>query len=473
MGLRGAFRPMVPLALAALAACTVPAERQAREALGALARGDGLAVRPGIGPAPDLPALTAESSVGDFVKHAVWHNPGLRAAFERWRAALLRVPQATALADPGLTLMAMWQEGAGIAQRRLEVGQGLPWPGKRQLRGEMALAEAEAARRQFEAASFELAYQVKDAYCELYYLSRAIAILSETIELAKQAEAVARSRYQVGNAQYADVIRAQVELGKLDNELQSMEDMKTPVFALLNAAMDRPPAAPLPVPKAIPEAQLDADAEQLLARMREANPMLKMAEAEIAKQDAALRLADRNFYPDFMLGLRLTDAASMMGADSLMPMLGLTLPVWRSKYRAARDEAEALHDAARRALADRANELSTDLTMALFKLRDSERRVSLYRDNLLPRAEQAYKATQTAYTSGKATFSDLIDAQRVLLEFRLAHARALTMRVQRLAEIEKLIGRPLSAAATPAAPEKGEKADPPDRATKPPEAPTP
>ena len=82
--------------------------------------------------------------------------------------------------------------------------------------------------------------------------------------------------------------------------------------------------------------------------------------------------------------------------------------------------------------------------MALFGLRDADRKIDLYRDTLLPKAEQSMKITELAFTTGKAGFLDLIDSQRILLGFQLEHKRALADRSQRLAEIDMLIGGDLA-----------------------------
>ena len=81
-----------------------------------------------------------------------------------------------------------------------------------------------------------------------------------------------------------------------------------------------------------------------------------------------------------------------------------------------------------------------DLKLVLYNFHDAERKIDLYRDTLIPKADQALNVTQQAFETGKASFLDLIDAQRTLLEFRLAYERALTNRAQRLAEIEMITG---------------------------------
>ena len=145
--------------------------------------------------------------------------------------------------------------------------------------------------------------------------------------------------------------------------------------------------------------------------------------------------------------------------------VGLTLPLWFGKYRAMRREAGAKLSAAELSRRDAANRLASDAKMALFGLRDADRKVGLYRETILPRAEQALAASLAAYRAGRVQFAELIDAQRVLIQFRLDLARSQANRAQRLAEIEMLVGRELPKEAGPSPAEKPQKSEAPPAET--------
>jgi len=450
MGSRRCRALLVALVLAALQSCAPPSERRARDTLRQIEQGAFAPALRGGAARPDLPKLAESSTLDDYLKYAALNNPGLRAAFERWRAALERVPQVTALPEPKLTFgyfIRRVETRVGPQRFRLGLSQMFPWFGKRDLRGSVALAEAQAAYEQLEAARLKLGYRVQDAYYELYYLARALAITKENVELLKYIESVARARYRVRRAEYADVIRAEVELGKHQDQYHTLDDMKAPMAARLNAALNRAPDAPVPLPKTIPHDTLEADPKEILAWMRATNPELKALEAEIARQQAAVRLAKKNYYPDLTLGLSYIETGSARmptsdsGQDAVIAEVGGTLPIWRRKYRAAEREAAARLRSARESVSERHNALAAQVKLTLFKLRDAERKLHLYRDTLVPKAQASLKATQAAYRAGKATLTDLIDSERVLLAFRLEQERALANRAQRLAELEMLVGR--------------------------------
>ena len=410
----------------------------------------------------DLPELNDASTLSDYLLYAALNNPGLEAAFNRWKAALEKIPQVRALPDPKLTYGYFIREvetRVGPQRQKIGVSQMFPWFGKLKLRGDVALEAANAERQRYETAKIKLFHEVKDAYYEYYYLGRAIAVTEENLRLLRSLESVAQAMYAAGRASHADTIRAQVEIGKIEDSLRGLRDLREPIVAKLNAALNRPPDAPLSWPKEIPEEPVEQSDEQILAWLKAENPELKAIDFMAAKEQAAVKLAKKNYYPDIALGLDFvdTDEAAMSGTkdsgkDPVVAMLSITLPLWYAKYRAAVREAEARYEAALKERSEKENDLTATLKLTLYKLRDAERRIDLYRNTLLPLAKESLRVTQKAFETEAADFLDLIDAERILLEFSLALERARADRCQRLAEIEMLVGKEIPrATAGPAA----------------------
>ena len=399
----------------------------------------------------DLPVLNEESALSDYLAYAALNNPGLEATFNRWKAALERIPQARSLPDPRFNYAYFIREvetRVGPQELKVGIAQMFPWFGKLELRGDIALEAANAERQRYEAAKLKLFHRVKKAYYEYYYFGRAMSITEENVQLLSDLEAVARTKYTAGAPTYAAMIKAQVELGKLEDRLLTLRDIVSPVVAELNAAMNRRSNAPIPVPQAIPEDDVAFSNEQLFASLKEGNPELRAADFMAAKDKAAIDLAKKDRFPDITVGLEYIDTDSALmpdtrdsSKDPVVGMLSINLPIWRDKYRAAEREARARYEAALTEREDRENNLVAKLQMALYGFREAERKIDLYRDALIPKANQSFEVTQQAYETGKADFLDLIDAQRVLLEFKLSHERALSNRAQKLAEIEMLVGR--------------------------------
>lgn len=399
---------------------------------------------------PKLPVLDENSALSNYLAYAALKNPQLEAAFNRWKAALEMVSQARTLPDPRFNYGYFMQEvetRVGPQEQRVGLSQMFPWFGKLKLRGEAALEGANAAQQQYEAAKLKLFDEVKQAYYELYYVGRATEVAEKNVELLKYIEEVARSKYEAGQAQYADVIKAQVELDRLRDRLRTLQDVKHPALARLNAALNRPAATPLPWPAHFPPAQITTNTPALIQQLVEFNPELKRLDFLAEKEKASIALAKKEFYPDVTLGVDYIDTgpARMAGVadsgkDSVVAGFSINIPLWREKYRAGVREAQSRYNAARLERQDRANLLTTDLEMALFKFQDAQRKISLYRDALIPKAEENVKVIRRSFEAGKSDFLSLIDSQRVLLEFQLTYERAVADREQGLSAVEKLVG---------------------------------
>jgi outer membrane protein, heavy metal efflux system len=397
-----------------------------------------------------LPGLDENSTISDYLKYAALNNPGLEASFNRWKAALEKATVMGALADPKFNY-AYYIENVetrvGPQEQKFGISQMFPWFGKLKLRKGVAAENAKAARERYEGAKLGLFYRVKNSYYEYYYLKRAIAITRENAALLKYLENVARTRYATAGAGHPDVIRAQVELGKIDNRLRALIDMEKPVVAEFNAVLNRPVNASVAAPDKIIEQKTAVSDETLMQWAVEHNPELKALDFEVEAGRKGVKLAGKNYYPDFMLGLDYieTDEALMptddSGKDPVIARVSVDLPIWFGKYHAASEAARQKYYAAKNIRVDKEKALEAKVAMAIYQLHDAERKIDLFGDTLAPKAEQALEATESSYTTGKAGFIDLIDAQRTLLEFQLAYERAMTNHAQKLAQLEMLVGK--------------------------------
>lgn len=402
----------------------------------------------GSGPTEFQPTLDQSASLEDYLVYAALNNPGLRAARDRWRAAMEKIPQAKFLPDPRLSYSYYVQEvetRVGPQRQSVSLSQTFPWFGKLRLKGDSAAILAEAVWLDYQKQRLELAYRVSGLYHDLYYLKETIEATRGSFDLLKRIEAAARERYRTGETLTA-VMQAQVELGKLEDRLRSLRELRPPMAARLNAALNRELDADLPWPAPPPDDLPELDAEAILARTREENPDLAKLAALAEKERLAAELARRNGYPDITLGVSYIDtreadmATSDSGKDPVMATLSVNLPIWRGKYRAERREAMLRKDALLEDKKNRANDLEAATRLALYHYQDAGRKLALYRDTLLPKAEQSLGVARQAFQVGKTEFLNVIDAQRMLLELQLAAAAARAERGRRFAEIQMLTG---------------------------------
>jgi len=396
-----------------------------------------------------LPALTDASTLQDYLAFAALHNPGLKAAFQRWKAALEQVAQAEALPDPRFNYKYFIREietRTGPHRESFSVTQTFPWFGKLALREDVAARQAKQQQHRYDLAKRKLFFNVKSTYYEYYYLGRALAITEENLLLLKTLEEVARTRYQSGEATHSAVIKFQIEVAKLDDRLHSLGEMKTPVLARLNAALNHPSEADLPWPRTIETEKRPPDETDIETILGSDSPELLELAQLIEKEKATVKLARRQSYPDVTLGagyIDTRDAATNVsgsGEDPVSVTLSVNVPLWQDKNRAVENQARAGHMAAVHDYQEQLNRLQVQWKNSVYRYDDAWRKITLYDQSLIPKARQALSVTQQDYATAAIDFFDMIDAIRTLLEFELTLERARTDQGTALAELELIAG---------------------------------
>jgi len=398
-------------------------------------------------------AFARADELHDYLAEAAQNNPGLEAAFNNWKAALEQIPQVEALPDPRFNYGYFIQEvetRVGPQQQKFGISQVFPWFGKLKMRGDAAMEAAEAEHQRYEQAKLKLFYRVKSSFFEYDYLNRSTEITRQHLILLQNIEQVARTRFETGEMPQSAVIQLQVELGKLDDKLRTLEALRIPASIRLSAALNRKDDTALPWPESFEKSAAAFSDEEAQQWLKEASPELKQMDAMIRKETDAAALAHKERYPDIMLGLDYTQTGearmagvSDSGKDPLMASVSINLPIWFGKLKAGEQQAYYRRIAAEEFRAETQNRLKTDLQTTLYNFRDAERKLNLYRDTLVPKAKQSLEVTRENFESGGVSFTSLIEAQRTLLEFQLAVDRAIADREIRLAEIEMLVNRDL------------------------------
>jgi outer membrane protein, heavy metal efflux system len=403
-----------------------------------------------LGPASDSEHKTLEM-LSDYLAQAALHNPELESAFYRWKAALEKIPQARALPDPRFTFayyIRNVETRVGPQEARLALLQTFPWFGVLGLREDMAAQEAKAAKAQYDALKFKVFYDVKNAFYEYAYLAQALQISREDMELLRYFESVARARYSAGAVPYADVARTQVQLGRLEDRLRTLQDLRKPLMARLAASMNLPPDTEFPWPPAVPIMILCPTEEELFKALPEHSPQIKRLEYLEARDKADIELARKQFYPDVTFGIEniVTGSALMpntpdSGKDAVIASVTINIPFWWERRKAAVREGHAKMSATSKGTEALKRSLLSDMELALYKYRDAQRKIDLYLNTLIPKAEEALGVTLEAFQAGTLSSLDLIDAEKTLLEFQLSYIRALTDQAQRVAELEWILGQ--------------------------------
>jgi len=401
-------------------------------------------------PAPHQPAQdgAAELTAEVVVARVLARNPTLAQMVAAAEAAAARYPQVTALDDPmvGVSVApGAWGPNEVNGGYRLEASQKLPFPGKRALRGAVALAEARAAGNEVEDTRLQLTEAAAAAFFDLFAVERALEVNRESARLLGEFKQTAEALYKTGKAPQQDVLQADVEAGRQRERQVTLERVREVAIARINTLMHLPPDAPLPPPPrtAPPPAPLpDTPAlrEAALAR----RPDLKALADRVAAEQAAVELARKEFGPD----------VEMMGAydtfwqeTPLRAQVGLrvNLPVRTNRRYAALAEAQAKVAQRQAELARATDRVNFEVQEAAAQVRESGRVVRLYEVDILPAAELNVKSARAAYTAGQVPFLTLVEAQRNAVELRDRYYETTAAYGRRFAALGRVVGGTLPA----------------------------
>lgn len=417
-----------------------------------------LFLNPGAGRGQELPvAGTAPGTLTleEVVTLALERNPGLAAAGFMVEASRTRESWAGLLPDPmvevGVMNLALPRLSADMAASMapaIQATQAIPLPSKLALRNEAARQSTAAEEAALEAARWRLRAQVTAVFYRLYQVDRQVEVMEETLGLLEDFETVARSMYAAGMGRQADLLRANVEVARMEAEIQRMAAMRRGEAAMLNALLNRPADTPVP---ALQAGSLPAELpsrDVLLEWAWESSPMVEEGKWEVERASTEVELARREIWPDFMVGVQYGlgrmdgDPRSMGGA-----MVGFSVPVHAARRQdRAVDEASAMAGAARARLEGIRAMVDAGLGEALADLDRSRTLLDLYRQEILPQAGASVESSLSSYRVGTVDFMTLVDAQMALNRFRGEYFALVASYGTSLAQIEMTIGRDLPVA---------------------------
>jgi outer membrane protein TolC len=394
----------------------------------------------GAGQPLDVDALVAE---------VLAVNPDVRSAAAAWRAAAQRYPQEVSLDDPMFGYMlgpGSWGSDEVDDAYTLEASQKLPWPGKRQLRGDIARAQANAAYFEVGEERLRVAQATRTAYYQYFLAHRQLAVLRESTGLLQDFREIARSRYESATVEQQDVLLADLELAELQRRQLELARQEQVARARINTLLLSAPNVPLPPPPAeLPVAAPLPPSDEVQALAISQRPELAAQQARIRAERYSAALACKEFYPDFEVVSRYD---AFWQEEPLRPMVGMNLnvPIYKQKRWAAVSEARARVASEQAALESQINELMYEVERAYRQVEESRQMLEVFQSSLLPTARHSVDAARASYLAGRLDFLRLIESQRQLLELQDRYYEASAAYQERLAELERVVGSTVASA---------------------------
>jgi len=387
--------------------------------------------------------------VEPLVQEALEKNPKIFAAREKHAALKEKIPQAGALEDPMLGLGVVnlpnnfdFNE-EDMTMKEVSVSQKFPFPGKRGLSEEIAAKEAEAGGIEVDDIANQVARDVKTAFYDLSHVYRAMEVTQRYKSLLEELVKIAQTRYSLGLSIQDDIIRNQVEISKMVDDLIMLEQKKRAVAAKLNYLLNRPRNSPLGRPAEFEFKRMTFSIEELQQQALADNPMLKALKQDIAGRTKNVALAKKDYLPDF--GIRFAYGQREDRLDMYTGMVELNLPIF-IKSKQERKVAEAYADVrSAQAKYDGAqNEILYMIADMGSMVQRLERKIDLYRTGIIPQARLQIDTAMSAYMVNKADFMTLLDSRMRLYRYELDYHEALTDYEKSLAALEAAVGTTLS-----------------------------
>lgn len=381
-----------------------------------------------------------------YLQIAANNNPAVQAKFKDYYAALERIPQVGALPDPTAVLgyyilPVETRVGSGIAN--IQLSQSFPWFGTLPAKKDEASRWAAAKYQAFQSARNDLFYQLKLKYYQLYFINKSIRSRQDYLKILQKDEKVTLSKVSGGQTSFADVLRVQMSTKENETQLVILRDKWLSLTAGFNQLLNRPVHDSLLITDSLRSFNIHHEEEALLDSIIQKNPLLnQLREQDTAYQSSEL-VARKSGLPNLGVGLnysvigRANMAVPKNGQDIFMPMVSMSIPLNRSKYKAKEKEARLMRQSNLLQIQDMRNTLTATLVNALNQYKDAGTNIELFKQ-LLTQANQTYNILTTAYSGGKEAYVELLRIEEKILDYTLSLHKAIADQYSAVALLNKL-----------------------------------
>lgn len=389
-------------------------------------------------------AQTLEESL----KIASENNPLLKAKYAEFEAALQKVAQVNSLPDPTFSFgyfISPVETRVGPQQAKLGLTQMFPWFGTLKTAGNVQALQAEAKYQEFQNAKNELYMQVKSAWYPIYEVNQKIRLQEENRVILSSYKQLATTGFKNDKGSMVDVIRVDIMIENTDTEIKLLQDQLQPFNVQFNKLLNRPDSLVIQVEQDLTliEIPLNYRKDSLLAN----HPLLQSLDLKMKSAQEAEELSKKQGLPKLGVGLDYVfvgDRTDMVvpdnGKNVIMPMISMSIPIYRRKYNAATKEAQFKQEAIVNYKTNTENTLVSNYEMAWFELEKARQLVELYKAQTL-KTNQAISLLETAYSNSGKDFEEILRMQQELLKYQIATATATKAFYVALAKLDYLTSK--------------------------------
>jgi outer membrane protein TolC len=397
--------------------------------------------------------LTEQNAIG----LALEGNLNLAQMQARYQAMKNIPSQVGTLPDPILSLGAVnfptdsfERTQEGMTQLQIGFSQAFPFPGKLSLKEEAAEFEAKAAYFDVAEMRLLLAKNISHKWWQVFYLDRAIETVNKNQDLLRQFIEVANTKYTTGKGLQQDVLLSQLELSKLiDKEIQIVALRDNQVIRL-NILMNAAPRSAIDLPDKVNLVQRELLPEQQLYQLAtQFRPLLQKHQQLMSAAKSKLDLAERQYYPDFNVGVvygdRTGENPPFMGgerADLFSIKLGIKIPLYagtKQSHKVKQRIGEQFKT--KYAYHDEINQVRADIASNVTDYSRSQQQLSLFKTGILPQARQTVQSMLAGYQVSEVDFLNLVRSQVTLFNYELQYWQSISKSNQALASLQASVGK--------------------------------
>jgi len=386
--------------------------------------------------------------LNEYLKIAEENNPELKALDNEYRASLEKIPQASALADPQLSMGYFLQPvetRVGPQRVTVSISQSLPWFGTLKAQKSVEETKAKAIFENYQDTRLKLFYQVKEVYYQLYYLKKARVITTENLELLKSMKSLTQVSFESGKASLVDVLRLDMDIEELEVKLAKIKDAQIATEVQFEQLLNQQLGEQLALPDTLWEEIISGTREEVKAQMIANSHRLKALDKHYEAFGYQQDVAEKQGMPGFTIGANYINIGKRTDMDVpdngqdalLLPQIGFKIPINRKKYKAMVNEATYKREAASARIDNLTNQLTTKMEMVYKAYQDALRDVKLY-NNQADLATRSLDLLQTAFTTDGKNFEEVLRMNQKVLNYQLQLEKARTERNKNAAYINYL-----------------------------------
>jgi cobalt-zinc-cadmium efflux system outer membrane protein len=384
--------------------------------------------------------------INNYYTIAAENNPELKAKYKEFEAAMQKIPQVSSLPDPNLSMgyfISPVETRLGPQNMRFSLTQMFPWFGMLKAQKNATTLMAESKYQAFLNTKNQLYSQVATAYYPLYELLKLKDIEQENIKILESYKNFANAKFENGKGSLVDVLRVDIMIKEAQTNLEILTKKEPALTSWLNSILNRKYDEKIVISNdlQIMELPIEYRKDSITA-----NPILQELELKKQASEVAIEVARKQGLPKLGLGLDYVLVGKGMnnfpdsGKDIIMPMVSVSLPIFRKKHNAATKEAKLMQESYSFQKEAYENKLNGTYYKLVFELEKERDLLKLYEGQVIT-LSKSLNLLFAYYSNANKDFEEVLRMQQELLKYQKMQLSSTSVFYIKLAELDYLTAK--------------------------------